>query len=515
MSTVLYRKYRPRRFGDVYSQKTIVDLLTFSFANDKYSHAYLFTGPRGTGKTTLARLVAKAANCIRFTELKEVCDECENCKAINNGSFPDLIEIDAASNRGIDEIRQLKESISFLPVSGKFKVYIIDEVHMLTKEAFNALLKTLEEPPQHVIFLLATTEAHKVPVTILSRVQRFDLKLAPPNELIAKLREIVSSEGGVKVEDEALELVFQYSGGSFRDAESILAKLLGSGEAKITAEVVRTVLGVPDDSLIGDLATALLGLDAPKIQEIVAQLKKSGSEVERVIVALMDKMREQSMDQLGEGKPIVESVKLLNLLVGLYSELKTLPKQEIILDLMVMRWLSSRNIEQSTPVSGTKPPSVPSAPTPNTLRPDPVPREPKTTKQEDNSSQTSAVSDRIEEELRVDNRWNALIKTARDQNFKLWTILRSFEVTIGDGGEFLLSTAYKSNVDKLTSSDLAEVLAQIWTKVFGADVKYQLLVSAGRAIPEVVRPSHDILEEVEMTVPSIRGSNVELVENIL
>lgn len=244
MHITLYRKYRPKNFEEVAGQREIVKTIKTSLRNGKTSHAYLFTGPRGVGKTTLARLIAKGVNCLKNGITDEPCNECENCLAINNGTFMDLVEIDAASNRGIDEIRQLKEKINYQPVKGRKKIYIIDEVHMLTKEAFNALLKTLEEPPEHVIFILATTEADKILPTIISRCQRYDFKTLSVNDMKEQLRFIAKGEN-VEVPDEVLELIYESSGGSVRDAVSILERIMVTclGE-EITLEKSEEVLGV-------------------------------------------------------------------------------------------------------------------------------------------------------------------------------------------------------------------------------------------------------------------------------
>ena len=244
MHITLYRKYRPKNFEEVAGQKEIVKTIKTSLRNGKTSHAYLFTGPRGVGKTTLARLIAKGVNCLENGITDEPCNRCENCLAINNGTFLDMVEIDAASNRGIDEIRQLKEKINYQPVKGRKKIYIIDEVHMLTKEAFNALLKTLEEPPEHVIFILATTEADKILPTIISRCQRYDFKTLSLNDMKEQLRFIGKSEG-VDIPDEVLELIYESSGGSVRDAVSILERIMVTclGE-EITLEKSEEVLGV-------------------------------------------------------------------------------------------------------------------------------------------------------------------------------------------------------------------------------------------------------------------------------
>lgn len=244
MHITLYRKYRPKNFEEVAGQKEIVKTIKTSLRNGKTSHAYLFTGPRGVGKTTLARLIAKGVNCLENGITDEPCNRCKNCLAINNGTFLDMVEIDAASNRGIDEIRQLKEKINYQPVKGRKKIYIIDEVHMLTKEAFNALLKTLEEPPEHVIFILATTEADKILPTIISRCQRYDFKTLSLNDMKEQLRFIGKNEG-VDIPDDVLELIYESSGGSVRDAVSILERIMVTclGE-EITLEKSEEVLGV-------------------------------------------------------------------------------------------------------------------------------------------------------------------------------------------------------------------------------------------------------------------------------
>lgn len=244
MHITLYRKYRPKNFEEMAGQKEIVRTIKNSLKNGKTSHAYLFTGPRGVGKTTLARLIAKGVNCLTSEVTDEPCNKCENCLAINNGTFMDMIEIDAASNRGIDEIRQLKEKINYQPVKGRKKIYIIDEVHMLTKEAFNALLKTLEEPPEHVIFILATTEADKILPTIISRCQRYDFKALTMEEMTEKLK-FICKEEKIDIDDDVFEIIYENSGGSMRDSISILERLMVTClNEKITTEKCETVLGI-------------------------------------------------------------------------------------------------------------------------------------------------------------------------------------------------------------------------------------------------------------------------------
>ena len=250
MHITLYRKYRPSSFSEVSGENEIVKSLKLSLKNKSMAHAYLFSGPRGVGKTTIARLIAKGVNCLNLKENGEPCNECKNCKAINEGRFSDLIEIDAASNRSIDEIRSLKEKINYQPVEGLKKVYIIDEAHMLTKEAFNALLKTLEEPPAHVMFILATTELEKILPTIISRCQRYDFKPLDLEEMKAGLEYILKEEN-LSMADDVYPVIYENSSGSMRDSISILERLIVTANGKeIDLKIAEDTLGITPSSRI-------------------------------------------------------------------------------------------------------------------------------------------------------------------------------------------------------------------------------------------------------------------------
>ncbi len=251
----LYRKWRPRTFDEVVGQEHVVRTLRNALTSGRIHHAYLFAGPRGTGKTTTARLLAKAVNCLA-PETERPCNHCAICEAINEGRLLDLIEIDAASNTGVDDVRELRERVGFRPNEARYKVYVIDEVHMLSNAAFNALLKTLEEPPPHAIFVLATTEPHKIPATVLSRCQRFDFRRIPVSRIVARLESLTRQEH-IQADREALELVARQATGSMRDAESLLDQLASYNAAGITANDVRAALGTGTGEAIFQVADAL------------------------------------------------------------------------------------------------------------------------------------------------------------------------------------------------------------------------------------------------------------------
>ncbi|MGB7538901.1 MAG: DNA polymerase III subunit gamma/tau [Anaerolineales bacterium] len=289
MNQVLYRKWRPQTWDDVVGQKHVVHTLKNALATGRIAHAYLFSGPRGTGKTSMARILAKAANCSAEAVADRPCNQCARCKAVNEGNYLDLIEIDAASNTSVEDVRDLRERVPFAPGDGRYKIYIIDEVHMLSTAAFNALLKTLEEPPAHAIFILATTEAHKIPATVISRCQRHEFRRLGVEEMTVQLTEMVKAEG-IRADNEALEAVARQSTGSMRDAISLLDQLGSMGEA-ITLASTLEMLGATGGETVQRLVACISRGDTADGLQIIHRATDSGADARQFARQVVDYLR--------------------------------------------------------------------------------------------------------------------------------------------------------------------------------------------------------------------------------
>ena len=295
---VLARKWRPQVFEEVVGQKHITQALQNGISQQRVAHAFLFTGARGVGKTSTARILAKALNCEKGSQINP-CNQCANCQEVTHGTSIDVIEIDGASNRGIDEIRELRENVRYTPAKSRYKIYIIDEVHMLTKEAFNALLKTLEEPPPHIIFMFATTEPHKIPATILSRCQRYDFKRIPFREIVGSLKRIVEEEG-IQISQRGLLSIAQESEGSLRDAESLLDQVIAYAGREIRDEDIVEVLGLIDRKILSDTIEAIADRDVERCMEAVEQVYHFGYDLQHFCRELLQYLRHLILIKLSQ-----------------------------------------------------------------------------------------------------------------------------------------------------------------------------------------------------------------------
>lgn len=466
MRKSLYQKYRPQSFAEVVGQHKIIKTLKNSLKSGNVGHAYLFSGPRGTGKTTLARILAKTVNCSNPIN-NDSCLNCQNCQAAQSGRLIDIIEVDAASNRGIDEIRDLREKVKFAPNSSRFKVYIIDEVHMLTKEAFNALLKTLEEPPNHVIFILATTEIHKLPATILSRVQRFDFGRVTTEEIEENLKKIIDQEK-LEVDQSAVKLLARKAEGSHRDAISLLEQVK-SYAPKISLKEVEEILGIAGSDLVIKLLVLAGGSDRRAMLTTVDEYLTSGYDAGQLALSLAEMLRQIVFVKAGvesgvylnqnETKAlsplldlsISQLTRAMEIILNANREIKNSPMPALILTIALSDvleiWAEGGKLKVDQKKLSEKP--------------DIVIQE----KQEQNRPETNRgkVSD---QELN----WPEVLNLAKTKNHTLSALLRDIKPSRIDGDKVILTAKFKFHADKVSEAKNRALIEGIIGQVVGRDL---------------------------------------------
>ena len=472
MSSVLYRKYRAQDFDQLIGQGHITKLLKNAVKTDQISQAYLFVGSRGTGKTSAARILAKAVNCLHPKEDGNPCNECEVCVGITDGKLMDLMEIDAASNRGIDQIRELKEKIEYSPTDSKYKVYVIDEVHMLTTEAFNALLKTLEEPPAHVIFILATTDVHKLPPTILSRCQRYDFRLGT-NEEMEKLLKDVTTKEGIKIAKEAVDILVQNAKGSYRDALSLLDVVYsgrGEGIKNISERDVRDILGLPDFDLVISLLKNLVEGSGKRSLEVIEELEKKGINLQQFTNYALEILRTMLVEKI-KGKLSKEYAfakdmdlkslhKLINLFLDAENKIKYSNNQGLVLEMIIPEMVTTDNEEIKIVNIDVK-----NKIQPTEEEPKEVTEESEEEEEEDNLSDDSITV----EEVRA--RWEQFVNEVKPFNGHLYAFLGGSKVVSFEENTLLLEVPFAFHKDRIEIPRSRDIICTTFHKVYGVNCK--------------------------------------------
>ncbi len=462
----LYLKYRPFNFKNLVGQDHAITTLQNALKHNAMTHAYLFSGPRGTGKTSLARIVAKALNCTNLTSDFEPCNECEICDGINNGRLVDLIEIDAASNRGIDEIRELREKIVFAPSQARSKVYIIDEVHMLTKEAFNALLKTLEEPPSHAYFILATTEVHKIPETIISRCQQFNFKRINQSTIVKRLEEIAEQEN-VKADVEALNLIGKIANGGLRDAIGLFEQMTMDGVVQY--EKVAENLGLGGQIHVEQFFQCLLQRKPLKAIEILNQINAQGHSLQQFTTDIIAYLREQMLINLTNS----EEVQTVIGFIEIFSDAKIKITQAIIpqlaLEIAVVKacnFGTSGNIESPEVKTEAKQVKVEK----NVQKPEAVEIKPDKSSESDESAENKEISELDLNEFKEN--WQRIIDNI-ETPFVRMSFVDSEPVKF-ENGTLYLSFNSSTFMDKIANSSNQAVVQKAFETVLGNKINLKL-----------------------------------------
>lgn len=506
MTQALYRKWRPRKWQQVIAQDHVVKTLRNAIKADKVGHAYLFSGPRGTGKTTTARLLAKAVNCLASDLAERPCDECKNCVAVNEGRYLDLIEIDAASNTSVEDVRELRDKINFSPSDGSYKVYIIDEVHMLSTAAFNALLKTLEEPPAHAIFILATTEVHKIPATVLSRCQRHEFRRIPVMDIVDTLKGLCAEEG-IQADEDALILIARQSTGAMRDAISLLDQLASTGE-RITLDLAQLVLGTATNQLVIDLVSAIESRDTAQGLEVIHQALDGGSDPRQYARQVVEYLRGLLLIRMGNDKQVDASRESKDLMqrhsqtieadalltwIGLFNEaindLRTSWQPAMALEIAFARAVGGdgeaeeiKPQKQAPARSDEKPIQKPVQ---KTAEKNALPAAHQKTKEAD-SPRAQAMADGSVSTQTIRENWNTIRAEVKRQRSQTEALLNSQRLMQVKDGALILGFASEVLKSKMELAENLEVTRQAIRMILKVDLPITCFVVNGKtAAPDV------------------------------
>jgi len=536
MSETLYRKYRPKNFSEIIGQKHIVQTLSNAIKNNRVAHAYLFTGPRGTGKTSIARILAKTINC---HDLKDsvTCEKCQPCQLISENKSLDIIEIDAASNTGVDNIRELRETIGLPPTALKYKVYIIDEVHMLSSGAFNALLKTLEEPPAHVVFILATTEIHKVPATIISRCQRFDFTRLPIENIIEKLTIIAKAEK-IAVDADSLEMIAIAAEGGMRDAESLLGQVIALEDKNITTKEVKEILGTTDRKFSAEMAGMILTKDVTGAIAKINEFLQDGYDLQIFTKSLVNYLRqlmllkinpelkkhfayEATQDQLAKMTEQIKAVELpaiiltLNLLLEAQNKIASSMLPQLPLEIAIIRathTFPANSVDYT--IQETKGDvHLKTAPIKN--RPTAVAFEkaPENSATVQSEAPIAKNSELVLPEGDVDlytvkNNWKKLLVDIKPHNHSISALLTSCQAIAVDGNIITIATPYDFYKEKINDHANKLTVESVLGKILGLKIRLKIVTNIEAGIKD--QPKEVITKDTPGEQSSLINSALEI-----
>lgn len=499
--TALYRVWRPGTFSEVVGQNHISQTLRNAVQQNRVTHAYLFSGPRGTGKTSLAKIMGKALNCLNLKD-GEPCNECQNCQGINEGSFLDYFEIDAASNRGIDEIRDMRERVKFTPSQGRTKVYVIDEVHMLTNEAFNALLKTLEEPPEHVVFILATTEPHKIPLTILSRCQRYDFKKIFEEGIKERLKEIIAKEN-LKVEENALDLIVRKAEGGMRDAISILDQgISATGKNELSLAEVEEILGTLNEEQLYNIFFGTFKGEPGNIFSSLDNYLAEGKDIKQIVKDMTDYLREiilykvsgkgenKKMKELSEMKDLKYFNALLKDLIEGEQKMYFFSRPRIILEALLMSREEGQKEEKKKVKTNEQ-----------------VAEKPTVEKRIEIKEEVKNIPDEVEGSGSK-NLWEDVLNQVKKEKIILHACLIEGSYAFEDGvGKVIFPENKKFHQERVSQKENLDLLEKIFEKKYNKKVKIISVLEGNGKVDPVPK-----IQEVKKEIPESKPSGDALEE---